>query len=99
MQKSLEKTDVLVTPDLIYLAHQQGMSGTKALLAASSETKASQALAALYGGEEAAEKIILGNMDKITKDGIVKQGKDPKDISAKDFVSYWKNKYTSKVIK
>ena len=73
------------TPAEVYLAHQQGIGGAKALLTASGPQTALGVLTKVYGGDAAR-----------ARDAIVNNG-GRADMAAADFVKLWDGKYARKV--
>ncbi len=77
----LNEAGVPVTDGNLYLMHQQGPAGGRALLTAPPDTNAVQALAPAYGGNTA-----------IATRAIVRNGGTP-DMTAGQFTSMWQSKF------
>lgn len=77
------------TPGELYLTHQQGIAGGPALLNASPDMPAWQAIRPYYKNDAIAQKAITGN---IPRDHAL-YGKDADSITADAFRSLWVNKF------
>lgn len=79
-RQMLQGLGVEPTDANVYIMHQQGAAGGRALLTAPPEINAVAALAPVYGSEKTARKAIVNN------------GGSP-DMTAGDFVNYWRQRW------
>lgn len=77
---NLESLGIEPTDANVYIMHQQGPGGGRALLTAPPETGAVAALTPVYGSAEIARKAIVGNGGK-------------PDMTAGEFVDMWRRKW------
>lgn len=73
----------------LYFGHQQGPSGSHALLTAAPGTPAWQAIRRFYGSDAMAQQAISGNIPR--RHPLF--GRSPEAITAQDFAQMWRDRY------